>query len=128
MSFLSNWPLSSSLGELWQLVQLVQLGQLSLLNRLVPGLDIGHRSSLLVNGPCAGSSGHTNSPLLGLLSVERFVELGRRCGLAKALADAKWVRPGYGRGEAGEEIETAHQEGSIANGGEGGSSGIIELE
>ena len=58
----------------------------------------------------------------------RFVELCWRRGLAEPPADAERVRPGDGRGEAGEEIEAAHQQGRVADGGQGRGGGVVEVE
>ena len=58
----------------------------------------------------------------------RLVELGGWGGFPKPPADAERVRPGDGRGEAGEEVEAAHQQGRVTDGGQGRGGGVIEVE
>ena len=58
----------------------------------------------------------------------RLVELGRRGGLAEPPADAERVRPGDGCGEAREEVEAAHQQSRVTDGGQGGGGRVVEVE
>ena len=58
----------------------------------------------------------------------RLVELGGWGRLSKPPADAERVRPGDGRGEAGEEVEAAHQQGRVTDGGQGGGGRVIEVK
>ena len=66
-------------------------------------------------------------PLLSLLP-SRLVHLGRRSRLAEPPLHSEGVGPGEGRGEPGEEVEAAHQESRVADGGDGGGVGVIETQ
>jgi len=57
-----------------------------------------------------------------------LVHLGWRSRLPEPPLDSEGVRPGQGGGEAGEEVEAAHQQGRVAQGGDGGRVGVVEFE
>ena len=58
----------------------------------------------------------------------RLVELGRRGGPTEPAADPERVWPSDGGGEAGEEVEAAHQQRRVADGGQGGRRRVVEVE
>ena len=76
--------------------------------------------------------------LLPDLGGLRLIELGWRSRSAEPVklrgrfsepaTDAEGVGPGDGGGEAGEEVESTHQEGRVADGRQGGGCRVVEVE
>ena len=66
--------------------------------------------------------------LLLLLLSSRPEHLGWRGRFPKPSLHPERVGPGQGGGEAGEEVEAAHQEGRVAEGGDRGGRGVVECQ